>query len=84
MTWLFYGHGNEEKEYPQLRAWMLVDMRVWRREIMRVGWVEAERIGMVARRSNGDGSHFVACDVTKYPADLLIDVSVEPFRDDAP
>lgn len=76
MTWMFYGHGGPEEDEPWLAGWMLVDIRLWRRAIMRIGWDEAKRRRMVACKSNGDGTHFIACDVTKYPPDLLIDASI--------
>ena len=79
MHWMFYGHGSAEDQAPALVHWMLVDMRVWRREIMRAGWPEAKRRGLVTERSNSDGTHFVACDVRKYPNDLLIAANL-PMR----
>ena len=74
MDWMFYGHGNPEDCTPELRKWFLIDMDVWRHEIFRVcGSLEAaQKQGLACEINNKDGTHFLACDVTKYPPDLVI------------
>lgn len=75
MDWMFYGHGDGGDGDPQLYRWMLIDMSVWRREGIRHGWKSLRDKGLLREKSNGDGTHFVACDVRRWPADLLVAAS---------
>jgi hypothetical protein len=72
MDWMFYAHAADDEK---LARWLLVDMAVWRRELMRHGWRAMVRLGLAVERDNHDGTRFVACDVRRYPATLLVAAS---------
>ena len=58
--WMFYGHAEEER--PIVERWMLIDLSAWRAALIR------DRSAIVShKKSNGDGTHFVAFDVRSFP-----------------
>jgi hypothetical protein len=76
MTWMFYGHGNHPRAAePVLSSWMLVDMRVFRWTLQKRGEPRAREAGALVDQSNGDGTHFVACDARLFPRRLILDAS---------
>jgi hypothetical protein len=78
--WMFYGHAS--KDPGAIDRWFLVDLHVWRAELARDAWRAAN--GKPQRHApslqlipNGDGTHFAAFDVRRFPSDLLIASSHE-------
>lgn len=67
--WFFYGHAHEH--LPIVEAWMLIDLNIWRGHLLRKGHGQGWG-GLADRRSNGDGTHFFAFDVRRFPAEMLI------------
>jgi len=57
--WMFYGHASEDDE--DIDAWFLIDLAAWRAHLIR----NRANIECV-RKSNGDGTHFVAFDVRSF------------------
>lgn len=50
---------------------MLIDLNIWRGYLLRTGHGQGWG-GLANRRSNGDGTHFFAFDVRRFPAEMLI------------
>lgn len=73
--WFFYGHGDDGHGDPVLSRWMLVDMKVWRFALQARGYPRAKERGAIVEKSNGDGTHFIACNVRKWPRYMLIAAS---------
>lgn len=78
--WMLYAHASEDP--GALAKWFLIDLHVWRAEMVRDAWRAAN--GKQQRHAaamrlipNGDGTHFSAFDVRKFPATLLIAASHE-------
>jgi hypothetical protein len=59
--WLFYAHA-EHNELPSLCRWFLVDLHALRAHLIR-----SRDLVVPAKRSNGDGTHFVAFDLRRFP-----------------
>ena len=59
--WLFYGHA-EHDELPSLARWFLIDLHAWRAQAIK----SKKTAGNPAKRSNGDGTHFVAFDLRYF------------------
>jgi hypothetical protein len=78
MTWFFYGHGNEELADPHLRTWMLLDMDVFRYALAMRGQPRAFEKGAMRLIPNGDGTHFAACDLRRWPRHMVIASSDQP------
>lgn len=73
--WMFYAHASIDP--GALDRWYLIDLDVWRREFIREGvrsalGRETQRKRQLRPQSNGDGTHFVAFDVRRFPVDLVI------------
>ena len=73
--WMFYGHAAATGD--GIERWYLLDLHQWRREFVREGLrsalkKDAKYRGVIQPRSNGDGTHFVAFDVRRFPAALVI------------
>lgn len=73
--WMLYAHASEVP--GTLSKWFLIDLHEWRAELQRDAWRAANnkplRHGHSLRNiSNGDGTHFVAFDVRRFPEKLLI------------
>lgn len=73
--WMFYGHASEDP--GAMQRWYLMDLHVWRRELIREGIRSAldrgaQYRGVIKPQSNGDGTHFVAFDVRRFPQALVI------------
>lgn len=61
--WMFYGHAAKDGG-EGIDRWMIVDLRAWRAQLIR------NRGGIrMSKMSNGDGTHFVAFDVTSFDDD---------------
>jgi hypothetical protein len=58
--WMFYGHAADDTSMF-LSRWMLIDLQAWRAHLIR----NRNRVAP-QRKSNGDGTHFVAFDVTRF------------------
>lgn len=73
--WLFYGHA-EHDDLPSLCRWFLVDLHALRAHLIR-----DQKACVPAKHSNGDGTHFVAFDVRRFPHDpaILVAGSHEPL-----
>ena len=65
--WMFYGHAKD----TGVGSWMLIDLHLWRRALLVAGFKEGWS-RLAERRSNGDGTHFVAFDINKMPFDILV------------
>ena len=73
--WMFYGHASLDP--GALDRWVLIDLSIWRREFIREGLRTTlgykPKLGGVAKpQSNGDGTHFVAFDLQRFPRDTII------------
>lgn len=73
--WMFYGHSSEDA--GAISRWYLLDLHVWRREFIREGLRSAldkpaKYRRVIQPQSNGDGTHFVAFDVRRFPVALVI------------
>lgn len=82
--WMFYAHASEDP--GALARWYLIDLHVWRGEFVKDGFAIAlgkppRYRGALSRQSNGDGTHFVAFDVRRFPAEMLIASSHEVPRE---
>lgn len=76
--WFFYGHAA--LDHGALDRWVLLDLSLFRREFIREGLRQAlgmqPRMGPVAKRQrNGDGTHFVAFDIRRFPSETVIATS---------
>lgn len=58
--WMFYGHAAQSG--PTVERWMLIDLSAWRAALIR----HRDQI-VFHKRSNGDGTHFVAFDASSFP-----------------
>lgn len=73
--WMFYGHVRESgwEIYP----WFIVDLGIWRE----CEHFERQRIDPT-ERANGDGTHFLAYDIRRFPRTICIGSSDPiPFMD---
>lgn len=82
--WMFYGHASEDP--GAVERWFLIDLHAWRGEFIRDGFAAAlgkplRYRGALKPQSNGDGTHFVAFDVRRFPASLVIASSHDIPRD---
>lgn len=73
--WFFYGHASLDP--GALDRWVLLDLSLFRREFIREGLRVAlgkpPRLGRIAQaQHNGDGTHFVAFDVRRFPRETVI------------
>lgn len=73
--WMFYGHSAATGD--AIERWYLLDLHQWRREFVREGLrsalkKDAKYRGVIQPQSNGDGTHFVAFDVRRFPSALVI------------
>lgn len=73
--WFFYGHASLDP--GALDRWALLDLSLFRREFIREGLRVAPgkppRPGRIAQaQHNGDGTHFVAFDVRRFPRETVI------------
>lgn len=59
--WLFYGHADDFPPNPGISRWMLVDLHAWRAHAI---MANGKRLGRPM--DNGDGTRFVAYDVTAF------------------
>jgi hypothetical protein len=59
--WYLYGHAAQT--VPELTVWWLLDLAVFR---------QYEHQSRPEFRSNGDGTHFLAYDVSAFPFDLIL------------
>jgi hypothetical protein len=59
--WLFYGFSNKAGDGSGFALWYIIDLHVFR----------AFREG-VPMTANGDGTHFCAYDIGKFPRELII------------
>jgi hypothetical protein len=73
--WMLYAHASEAP--GTLAKWFLIDLHVWRAEMARDAWRAAN--GKPQRHAaamrlipNGDGTHFAAFDVRRFPPELTI------------
>lgn len=77
--WMFYGHAAESA--PIVERWMLIDLHVWRGHLLRVGSGFGAHTGgwrgLAQPKSNGDGTHFYAFDVRRFPHEMLIAGNVD-------
>lgn len=76
--WLFYGHGFSEnhERYGDIHAWMIVDLKVFRRVLAGHGSnILLGRPGVNIRcceiPNDGDGTHFACYDVTSFPKKMM-------------
>lgn len=81
--WMFYGHATQDplSIYP----WYLLDLHMWRREFIREGLRSAldkptRYRRVIQKQSNGDGTHFVAFDIRRFPAEVIVAASHEIDR----
>lgn len=68
--WLFYGHAA--RDTATVEYWMLIDLAVWRETLLRRGYAPSGWRGLAVGKSNGDGTHFFAFDVRRFPEHILI------------
>lgn len=85
--WMFYGHSAAD-EYS-FERWFLIDLHVWRGEFVKAGIAaglgkRTAHWNILRPMSNGDGTHFVAFDLRRFPFELIIASShvIEPIHDD--
>jgi hypothetical protein len=79
--WFFYGHADADNQ--SLSRWMVIDLHSWRAALIRDGMRNASELKWV-KKSNFDGTHFVAFDVRSFPSTPQIVVSASheiQFRD---
>lgn len=67
--WMFYGHAATNA--GQVSRWMLIDLHAWRATLLKAGYSSGWKT-FATMKSNGDGTHFLAFDVRKFPASLLV------------
>lgn len=60
--WLFYGHASDD-EMGGISRWFIIDLSALRAHLIR----NQEHI-RPTKKSNGDGTHFVAFDLRKFPS----------------
>lgn len=82
--WMFYGHASLDP--GAVDRWYLLDLHVWRGEFIKDGFAVALGMqpkyrGALRRQSNGDGTHFVAFDVRRFPSEMVIAASHDIPRD---
>lgn len=61
--WMFYGHAHEDG--MNISRWMVINLPAWRAALIR-------KKAPCEKKSNGDGTHFVAFDVRMLPESFLI------------
>ncbi len=73
----FYGHSNGDNDFAR---WLLLDLNAWRYHTnFHAPFLRPER------KSNGDGTHFLAYDVRNFPADpQLVVASSHPVPVNTP
>jgi hypothetical protein len=64
--WMFYGHAHSNG--LDITRWMVVNLPSWRAAIIR-------KQAPYIKKSNGDGTHFVAFDVRQLPKQVLVAAS---------
>lgn len=84
--WMFYGHAAEDP--GAIERWFLIDLHVWRADIQRDAWRAAKRKPQRHSQSlqlipNGDGTHFAAFDVRRFPPELVVASSHDVPREQA-
>jgi hypothetical protein len=68
--WMFYGHANQDE--TDIGLWMLIDLNVWRGELLRRGYQQNGWSDLAKQKDCGDGTVFFAFDIRKFPEKMLI------------
>lgn len=73
--WMLYAHAGERQ--GTLSKWFLIDLHVLRAEMARDAWRAASgkpqrHAGSMRLIPNGDGTHFAAFDVRRFPQELIV------------
>lgn len=66
--WLFYAHAADDEE--SLCHWMIVDLHEWRKSLLYAGFSHGWG-GVCEKRTNGDGTEFLAFDIRKFQKALV-------------
>ena len=74
---MFYGHAGRSP--GSLDRWMVIDLCAWRHALLRHGY-KGSWAGLSSHQSNGDGTHFMAFDVRRFPASMVVASSHEIQR----
>lgn len=66
--WMFYAHASTDAAFGR---WFLIDLHAWRQRLLRTGYKDGWAY-LAERKSNGDGTHFVAFDLRRFNPSILI------------
>lgn len=66
--WMFYGHAALGST---ISHWMLIDLHEWRKTLITAGYGSGGWCHLADRRSNKDGTHFLAFDIRNFPSALI-------------
>jgi hypothetical protein len=61
--WMFYAHAQHD-QLPMLSRWFVIDLSAWRAQAINT----RNKAGRPTKKSNGDGTHFVAFDLRYFRA----------------